>query len=210
MFYKELRTEFKEAERRLKLIEREHISEGLDIPSVNELRYVAYHLLEALDGCASEQVQTEAICKAIRHCKRASFDAIELGLLSTLESIKEFKDDYKKVSITSVLPNIVTIFTEVEAHKMILDTNDEHKHEKYLQAEASYLELIKISKKLEAARDELNKIKVTTWQEWLQRSLAAIGALAVIATLIHESLDIAEKFREEPAKLSPKAITEPK
>lgn len=38
---------FQEAEQQIKVLERDE-GDGLDIPSINQLRYVAHHLLKAL------------------------------------------------------------------------------------------------------------------------------------------------------------------
>ena len=92
---------FCEAERRMKKIE---WMDGTDVPSINELRYVGYHLFKA---CQQDDtvLQREELRRAERHCKRASFDALELGMITQLERINDFVTDYKDYPVSDDLPD---------------------------------------------------------------------------------------------------------
>ncbi len=80
----------------------------LDIPSINELRYFGYHLAKAL-ACdeTQESRQREELRRAEKHCKRAGYDAVELGILSCSEMIVQFDKDHREapVLISDVISN---------------------------------------------------------------------------------------------------------
>ena len=87
------------AEQHIKLVEHH---EGLAFPPVNELRYAGQHLCRALvetdDGAKEKHYQD-----ALGHCRRASYDALEILLSYYLERCIKFQDDYRQVVITDVL-----------------------------------------------------------------------------------------------------------
>lgn len=75
---------FETAEQRLK--EAETLNLELSIPALNELRYVAYHLVRAL--CA-EQPDTADWQRAENHARRAIYDATEAVVLTLLEQARD-------------------------------------------------------------------------------------------------------------------------
>lgn len=64
-------TIFKEAEKQLK--HSEHDTNELSIPSINQLRYVAFHLVESFAFQDSDKIEEE-LNKAINHAQRARYD----------------------------------------------------------------------------------------------------------------------------------------
>lgn len=152
----EVRDLYFEAERALKKIEHLH-HEGLVIPTVNELRYAGNHLLRAFQTQDSAEALQE-FEKAKNHCKRAYYDAIELGTLAYLEKFEQFTSDYRLVSISSVIPNYAEILHLVNSvKKFIADTTKDERHLYYLDLEKHYNPLTSALELLDASRQELNK-----------------------------------------------------
>jgi hypothetical protein len=170
---------FKAAEKRLKTIEREDVRDGLDIPSVNELRYVSFHILASLET-DDVGVQQEQIKRAIRHCQRASYDAVELRVLQLLEDVQQFRDDYRLVPVSNVLLGYVEMMAKTqEINQFIADASDETKPEYYEICEQKLEDLKIIVVKLDASREELNKLvnkEGTELKKWLLMSITAIIA----------------------------------
>lgn len=116
---------FDEAE--LKVKEIEQLAQELSVPSINELRYVGYHLARAL--CTEDESKlTLEIQKAKGHCQRALYDAYEIGIIHMLEQIKLFKERYVKHShfINDVVSGYVECLIEVDnASSFIVDVRKE-------------------------------------------------------------------------------------
>ncbi len=157
----ELHSLFETAENVIKTIERLQ-NEGIVVPSLNELRYTSYHLLRALKNESSESGGddsfTEQMSRAKKHCKRAIYDAIEIGLIDRLEAIELFKTDYRMVDVTSVISDYIEMMGRAREAKNLVDTTPKEDRELYYEVCISYLDiLIDITLKLEDARPELNK-----------------------------------------------------
>jgi hypothetical protein len=141
---------FIKAEQKVKMIE--HEGDGLDIPSINELRYFGRHLLTALQKNSLDELK-----KAENHVKRALYDACEVLIISNLEMIKKFKDDYRLVPISDVVKDFQAIMVESEDARAFIQGTDIDSRELYYDACSIHVEaLIKIKVKLEAARNDLN------------------------------------------------------
>jgi len=82
---------FDKAEDKVKEVE--FLAQEISIPSINELRYVGYHLARSFCEEDKDKLDTQ-IDKATRHCKRAIYDAHEIGIIFMLEQIKIFKERY--------------------------------------------------------------------------------------------------------------------
>lgn len=147
---------FKEAE---DYIKKSEISVGeLDIPSVNELRYFGYHLVKALsDPQLSRSAQLEEIHRAKKHAQRASYDAIELGLISNLEVIADFHMEYgAKPYLIEVHSDYYTLMTRVEEIKQLVGQESRHDRAEYYKTCESYLrELSVIKNRLELSKCSL-------------------------------------------------------
>lgn len=147
---------FSQAEKRIKEIE--HFNEGLDIPAINELRYVGYHLLEIL---TSEPIkQEEHKRRVVSHLQRAIYDACEALISLQLKELRTFQEDYRLVVVSEVVKDYQQLMTEAEAaSSMIKGTQRGHDgREAYYTQALGYVDtLSKINTILRAARDELNK-----------------------------------------------------
>ncbi len=100
---------FTEAERAIKEVE--DTGGELIVPAVNQLRYTGNHLIRYLSDPAVEAARYE-LADAIKHCKRATYDAYEAAILHQLMELKKFKDDYRKTQITTIIPLISLLFPQ--------------------------------------------------------------------------------------------------
>ncbi len=72
---------------------------GIVIPSINELRYAAKHLSDAMRQDKSSQGFEEQIRRAIRHCIRARLDALKATILFFVRNHYSFDQDYRLASL---------------------------------------------------------------------------------------------------------------
>ncbi len=168
--FREVAKSFTEAERRIKLVE---WVDGTDVPSINELRYVSYHLLKAIQH-TDQYKQYEELKRAERHCMRASFDALELGMISQLEEVSVFKDDYKDFPVSDVLSGYFDKLAEVQRAQEFLATaaGGEFRDEYYDECERVLGELMDITRAFRSAREEINK-KRLLFEEKKERAIEA-------------------------------------
>ncbi len=150
---------FDQAEAKVKEVEQ--LSNQLSIPSINQLRYVGYHLVRSIcadDTTAEFSIQIE---KAERHCKRAIYDAVEIGIIYLFEKIKNFQDDYSKHSeVVTVLNNYIELCQKTEDAKefitKIRDGHNESRDQYYAECQPVYSTLKEITQTLELARPTIN------------------------------------------------------
>jgi len=150
---------FDEAEAKLKEIEQ--LSSELSIPSVNELRYVGYHLTKAL--CSqSEDDFSDEVDRAERHAKRAIYDANEIGLIYLLEQVQLFQADYaKSTEIIDVIPDYIKLCRRVDEAsdfmRNIRENNHKERDKYYAECGPHCVALKEIYQTLTLARPEINK-----------------------------------------------------
>ncbi|MDD5296290.1 MAG: hypothetical protein PHU46_05195 [Rhodocyclaceae bacterium] len=166
---------FQDAESWIKSIE--HDGEGLDIPSINELRYVGYHLLRALSSGDRGELE-----KAENHAKRALYDACEAIIVLNLEEIKKFEEDYRTITVSDVIKNYSDLMTKAdEARALIQETGADTREEYYQKCEVFVKDLKSINAILRSARRDLN-VKIsdrrTVTVRWIVGSLLTV-ALAI-------------------------------
>lgn len=185
--YVEVCTLFSNAEDKIKKVE--HLAGGVIIPAVNQLRYAGQHLVRTLNGCNNP---TEELSQSINHCKRASFDACEAGLLYCLDLFKQFQDDYRTVSVVAVLPDwLKYCATAREAQNLVQISQDGDRISSYTNAENALDELLIIVSRFPDAREELNKtlkndrrnFKILLWTLIAAVVAAIITLLAYIKPL---------------------------
>ena len=97
---------FKLAEKKIKFVE--NLDEGLLFPAVNQLRYVAFHLLRESEA-QDISLKQEELRKAKNHCQRAIYDSVETGITFCLVKIHEFQEDYKLIVVADVVPAYIDI-----------------------------------------------------------------------------------------------------
>lgn len=136
----------------------EGLGNGLDGPALNEVRNATYHLLEALCGDQSQRV--DQIRKAERHAQRAIYDCSEATILSELEKLRLFKDDYRLIVIGETLPSYQQYMLSADEAKNRIDDarkNQENRNQFYQAVQEDTKELKRINASCAAAREELNK-----------------------------------------------------
>lgn len=129
----------------------------LDTPAINQLRYAGRHLLNSLTGKTSIPPEEE-YKRAVAHIKRATFDALDSGIIYCLKKIEIFKDDYRKIEIT--VPGYIDIIASTRKAKRLLDEarHDSENRQEYYQQAREHFRLLKDScETLEDARPEQNK-----------------------------------------------------
>jgi hypothetical protein len=146
---------FRSAEDRIKEIE---WRAGLDIPSVNELRYVGFHLIHAIQSSDIKE-QDEQLRRAFRHCRRAEYDAVELGILSSLEAVAEFQESYRSLAVIDHVKDYIGIlkFCEKIKQRQGLSAESEYRDEYYESVQKDYLVLIDHVALLKGVMPELDK-----------------------------------------------------
>ena len=114
---KKLVSTYKAADEQIKQCERYTLASPS--AAVNQMRYAGSHLLKYIN-CETENakadIKRENIEKAINHCKRATFDALETLIFAQLEFISDFQDLCRgKRDIETVYPDYVSDFTALAA-----------------------------------------------------------------------------------------------
>lgn len=195
---------FTYAEQKIKKIE--YFADGVSFPAVNQLRYVAFHLLRAEqlrngDEDLNKDELHDELKKAKNHCQRAIYDANEAGVVYYLERIRKFKEDYESETIPDIVPNYISYLVKAREIKNFLwvvgkkslseraeglnridkekDNNDYQKSDGYL------IQLQEIDDILDLARPELNK-KIEERRKKMLISISglAIGILAILVTIL--------------------------
>lgn len=135
--YEELSSLFDKAEKSMKCIEH---SEGLFIPTVNQLRYAGWHTKNFLVNHNTEELE-----KAKRHCQRAIYDACDARIQYCLKEIKDFNDDFPLTTKTEDFPEYLDMMKyQTETLKFLNDTKDNHSN-----SDALYIESQKASEELD-------------------------------------------------------------
>lgn len=165
------------------------------IPAVNELRYAGYHLLNSLVPLNDKTSAQDELTRAINHCKRATYEASEMGILTAFDKVSMFKSDYSQVVVSQVVPDWQQILTKCDLCRDEItsarQTGDDRSidHGRFRD---SFIELVGICRRLDHARDDLNnliEVKRTEARRFSVNFVLAIVALVVaigfgIATLL--------------------------
>lgn len=177
---KELQLLFAQAEAIVKELER-HDGDGLDIPSINELRYVGYHVLNALvaDHAYGRDLELD---KAKRHVQRAIYDAYEARTMNVIDQIDLFMDDYRLIQVSLVIKDYASLKVEVDqVRRFIGDVQKQadSRDEKYQGCEQHLKRLEEINTQFQAARDDLNVIIAQKRRETLRWLVGVVIAVLV-------------------------------
>ncbi|MDL2269251.1 hypothetical protein LJC71_08875 [Desulfosarcina sp. OttesenSCG-928-A07] len=176
---------FKLAEEKIKLVEN---LDGLPFPAVNQLRYVAFHLLRA-EFAPDEKHRESELRKAKNHCQRAIYDASEIGIMHYLNEFALFQNDYRTTTITDVVPdylehrrlaNEARNFAASITRKSISD-HCENQDDQYQKSGEYFEALRKNNEILQEARPELGK-KIQRNRRYFL--FAITGLTVAILTLI--------------------------
>ena len=80
---------FANAERAIK--QNERLTLSVPLPAINQLRYAAYHLVKISQCSQDDKDRTYHIERALAHCERAHFDALDGIIYSCLDFITAFQ-----------------------------------------------------------------------------------------------------------------------
>ncbi|MHB9117845.1 MAG: hypothetical protein ACYC2R_06195 [Burkholderiales bacterium] len=176
-----VRNLFKKAEKKIKEVEL--YSSEANIPAINELRYVAYHLLAYLESKDDDDIK-----KAENHCKRSIYDACEATIVVLLEEIRQFKEDYRRVAVTPVIKEYTQHLKRAkDANQFIQANTSEHdsREDFYEKSDEHVAALKEIVDLFSSSREELNK-QLSEKRENLTRWLIGtilLGLTALVARI---------------------------
>lgn len=93
---------FQEAEKTLKKFEIEGARQEVFIPSINDLRYACFHVVEALNP-KSHIEPSESWKRARRHCERAKYDCVVAFVAFRLKELKELRERFISVDVVKYM-----------------------------------------------------------------------------------------------------------
>jgi hypothetical protein len=187
--FSRLRTEYDIADKVMKDVQA--FVEEAGIPAINELRYAGYHLLNAISPLDADSSSSDELMRALNHCKRATYEASEAGLLTAFGKISEFKADYQQVVVSSVVQDWTEILAKCDTYRDRItearQTGDDRSidHTKFRDA---FLDLVAVCRRLDHARDELNKQieqkQVDARRFIVTTVLAGLGVVLAIGAIV--------------------------
>jgi hypothetical protein len=156
------------------------IEGGILIPSLNEFRYAGCHAMRALASTLSNEGKIEEYKKAIAHCERASYDILDAQIQFYIKECMTFREDYKLITISNVIPDYLK---DCEYIEQIKDDLKKYRDKKSRwQCIEEYLnDMTNILRKWNIAREELNKILREAidkrWKDTKQTIYTVIGLI---------------------------------
>ncbi|MBF0109266.1 MAG: hypothetical protein HQL76_08830 [Magnetococcales bacterium] len=183
---------FRNAEIEIKLAEQ--MSGNIIIPAINELRYAGNHLLKGLLA-SSPKEQREQYFRALRHCQRAHYDAVEAVLLYLLDKFRTFQNDYEEVSIPAVWPDYAKHLSRFhEAHSLLksvvknpedIDDLKDNREKLLGPTKEACNKLAPIVALSDSVRIELNKqIDTKRTSDLYARWTIALALISILVTLL--------------------------
>lgn len=130
----------------------------VSIPAHNQLRYAGHHFLQAINDDIV-LVDEEQPRRAKNHCERAMYEAAEAGIISALDSIRAFRQDYKDIVVSDVLGGYTEkIVLAKKAQDLLARGRADQRSAVARVSEYmnTFRELRAAAETLEAARDDLN------------------------------------------------------
>ena len=157
------------------------------IPAYNELRYAGYHLLRALND-DGKIVDEEQLRRARNHCERAMYEAAEAGIISALDSIRAFRQDYKDIVVGDVVPDYADKLVLAKNAQDLLASGRSGRSSATGQVSDymdTFRELRTALDKLEVSRDDLNA-KITAEAREIRRFALqlALTVLGIVITAV--------------------------
>ncbi len=176
---REISSLYQEAERAIKYVE--DFDGVLTVPAVNQLRYAGNHLNRYL-----AEVDPDELRDALKHVKRATYDAYEATIVYQLLEYDKFRNDYRLISISKVVPDYVQIQEKIETSRLFVRENDQSKTrgDNYRNGREHLDQIVCGVRLLNTSREELNKLIVSERNEFLWKVLAGIGVIATVVGII--------------------------
>ena len=113
--YRRLRDEYDTADKVLSEVQA--FVDEAGVPAINELRYAGYHLLNTIIPANGEGPPHEELTRAVNHCKRATYEASEMGLLTAFDKVTAFKATYEQVVVSQVVNDWQEILTKCDIYR---------------------------------------------------------------------------------------------
>lgn len=147
-----LHNEFIQAESEIK--KTEIADNAFPQPPINELRYSYHHFLSALRTNNEDEFRS-----AEKHIRRAIYDAIDIRLVTYLEAIKSFKDDFSNIPISDTINNWDRMLVQIrEAQQAISDNVNGDSRSQRIEVHSKHAKNLQdIYNICDANREELKK-----------------------------------------------------
>ena len=152
------------------------VDTSIDTSAINELRYAGRHVLNAIAAAAhgDREEESKQISRAKGHCERAIYDAYDGAIFFHLQAFDEFREDYRLIIITEVLPDYVETLHRMEEARRFLEearSKEDDRATYYEQAGDHYAQIAETMAGLRTARVELNK-KVAEYNDQIARTIS--------------------------------------
>ena len=174
---------FTEAERAIKYVE--DFDGVLTVPAINQLRYCGNHLVRYLTT-----VDPDELRDALKHVKRATYDAYEATIIYQLLEYDKFKDDYRMVLISKVISDYTQIQEKIENARSFVRQNDQSKTrgDNYRNGKEHLDQIVCGVRLLNTSREELNKLITKERNVFLWKVLGGLGVFAAVLKLLFSRL----------------------
>jgi hypothetical protein len=185
--YKRLREEYDKAD--TLVAEVQAFVEMAGIPAINELRYAGYHLLNSLIPAQGDGTEQDHLTQAVNHCKRATYEASEMGILTAFGMIILFKSEYEQVIISNVIPDWHEILTKCDGHRDALSIarqTGQDRSKDHSNFKVAFADLVGVCRRLDHARNDLNRLieqERTSARRHLVTTVIAVAGIVVAAVL---------------------------
>lgn len=182
--FAEYREEYAKAESALKAHE-VLAHEGLVAAALNEFRYAGQHMARALTASTVEDA-ANGMSDAVRHLRRATYDAYDGALSYYMKQCVVFQEDYKSIPVASVITDYVADLQKLDAVNAELAAEDRGKKETYIHTKERQFDTAKGTfQKWHISRNELNKILLKERGRLLWALIGTgIGLAGLIVALI--------------------------
>ena len=155
--------------------------DAASIPALNQLRYAGHHFLRAIGDDGSIQSE-EDLRRAHNHCERALYEATDAGITSALKQISRFKEDFRNIVPSEVIPSYLDYLEKAELAKDLLARSRSQtpleRAEEYM---GMFRDLRKITRKLDVGRDScvmaLRKARRDSRRFYLGFAVAVVAAI---------------------------------
>lgn len=207
--FSKLKEVFFDAEAALKIVEID-LQHGLVLPPLNEIRYASYHLVKALNYKENDDLinYSEQIDKAIKHCKRAIYDAYEIPVIQYRALLEEYHDQYDIRILSEVFDDYPAKRNQIREISKTLsgviidrgdkDSEQDNRNEYSDKCSSARLELKclveefeDVESELRTLTDERNKDKKREIEKmyWLRAvgTAAIFGIMQIIVSLINKA-----------------------
>ena len=165
---------------------------GVFLPAKDELRYAGCHISRYILLKSKKEPRKnlrDELTKAIEHCKRSKYDAIDCIIQFYLQECAQFQNDYKGIVIGDVITDYQNLKIDLNRISRLPLSRDLPNSEFDQQSDSDCNRVIEIYDQLDAARDELNKkIKKERYEilKWVCGTII-MGLLTIIIRIIFSS-----------------------